>query len=955
MQLQKIKILFLVIFLFSVVQLSNAQDNRREQLLSLVNEELEEIIRLNKQVSIKNPNLLLRLAELYLEKARIIKEIESQKFLALPTEERSKINRKEFFRNSSNYYVKAQKASKLLLKKFPNYPEKSAVLYILAYNAKEFQQPERAKKYFEHALKYSKSNSELNKKTKLALAEQHYNEKNYSSAIKYYEDALAEEKGKWWTKDAYNLAWCYFRSGRKSQAISTMQKILNYSSKGEFFDMSREAKRDLAMFYVESGKVDDAITFFKRSGEESTKSLISAARHLIDQSKYAIALDTLKEAEKTASDPSQIAEINTLILEITEKYSSPSSHYQAFKKMVNLKPNYQFQKDQYEIIKYQGERQAALLQRSTYDEKVGKRKKDKGTLTIKYFEGLSTFNPADSDKYHLNAAETAASIDEIEQSASFYEKSILSSREKGNDKNLQLAQKGLMALMAKGNIPKSISDKYLILAYKAQINQNPRSEDTKMVYQRLFLEYLNRKMPAEAESVIDSFKKSYPSDRTLQEAMVANLIDYHRKNKDYSNFERVFNRIKKKELFVSDEVRNRLKMDLTAVDFEKAERAHSSGDKIKALKYYFSIYKNPEKRQESRKISAYNIAVLYTELGRPEYIYKWGKSSIEMMESEDIKKFETSLFKMTETLFDLGYPNYSSELGSLLFAKLCNLTTSQKDPLFKNLIVLKLSSDDLEKTQDLINFGRRCSISKEILNFAKYELIDELINEEKYNSVRVHFEQVFGEGTVEPKFALLLEKYADKLRENEDIDQARKFMQMIPNLLGGKNTKNLPVEVLDVYVRFEMVNLERLSSQILRRDLAFPEERFNNLVKEKFKALEQLNKKADEIIKMGSARGIVKTFKILSETYSGLGQMLFDFNPSGKDEAYVKSFKENMAKLDGQLKSKASSINQDAEKNIMTNKILSNFNYDFTTKQVAPIKFSYTSIRRPMLMDRSGK
>ena len=36
------------------------------------------------------------------------------------------------------------------------------------------------------------------------------NKQRYSEALKYYELGLKGKKNKWWTKDAYHLAWCSF-------------------------------------------------------------------------------------------------------------------------------------------------------------------------------------------------------------------------------------------------------------------------------------------------------------------------------------------------------------------------------------------------------------------------------------------------------------------------------------------------------------------------------------------------------------------------------------------------------------------------------------------------------------------------------------------------------------------------------------------------------------------------
>ena len=70
--MKKYFVLFLI-FSFNV----NAKLGELQQI---VDSELKEVIKLNKQLGARDPELLLRLSELYLEKARIIRELENASF-----------------------------------------------------------------------------------------------------------------------------------------------------------------------------------------------------------------------------------------------------------------------------------------------------------------------------------------------------------------------------------------------------------------------------------------------------------------------------------------------------------------------------------------------------------------------------------------------------------------------------------------------------------------------------------------------------------------------------------------------------------------------------------------------------------------------------------------------------------------------------------------------------------
>ncbi len=64
-------------FSFSFSAVAN---DRRNKILNIIDEEYKEIQRLSKQTGSKNPDLLLRMAELLLEKARHYKDEENLKF-----------------------------------------------------------------------------------------------------------------------------------------------------------------------------------------------------------------------------------------------------------------------------------------------------------------------------------------------------------------------------------------------------------------------------------------------------------------------------------------------------------------------------------------------------------------------------------------------------------------------------------------------------------------------------------------------------------------------------------------------------------------------------------------------------------------------------------------------------------------------------------------------------------
>ncbi|MBT4791824.1 MAG: hypothetical protein HON90_09660, partial [Halobacteriovoraceae bacterium] len=89
------------IFLVSFQSLAKIDiEKRRTQILNIIDEELDEVKRLARQGGNLDPDLVLRRAELNLEKARLYREKENQSYLKLPVKKRIKVNKKRYFSTS---------------------------------------------------------------------------------------------------------------------------------------------------------------------------------------------------------------------------------------------------------------------------------------------------------------------------------------------------------------------------------------------------------------------------------------------------------------------------------------------------------------------------------------------------------------------------------------------------------------------------------------------------------------------------------------------------------------------------------------------------------------------------------------------------------------------------------------------------------------------------------------
>ena len=177
-----LKLLLLSIFLTHTTFAQKlTMDERRKQILSIIDQELSEVTRLAKQENFSSPDTLLRVSELNLEKARLWRETENEQYLSIPPEQRRDAKKRDYFKKSSQYFDAANDAGEVVIKRFPKYKGIGEVYYILAYNHKELGHNNLAKKYFVLSSGKSPAKSDIKLKSNIAIAD--YNFNNHKSYV----------------------------------------------------------------------------------------------------------------------------------------------------------------------------------------------------------------------------------------------------------------------------------------------------------------------------------------------------------------------------------------------------------------------------------------------------------------------------------------------------------------------------------------------------------------------------------------------------------------------------------------------------------------------------------------------------------------------------------------------------------------------------------------------------
>ena len=955
--------IFVMLALFFVTTFARAAtpaDTRRSELGQIVDEELREIIRLNKTKRSSDPHLLLRMGELYLEKARITKENEMAKYMEVDASKRSSIDKAQFFAPSTRYFVEAQKICQIILERFPSFKDKADVYYVLAYNAKEFQDGNKALKYFQLAVQGSDEGSSVNRKAKIALAEMYYLRGDYPKATPLYATALKGEKDKWWTKDSYNLAWSYFRQERYDEAISTMKSVYDLSKDKSYVDMSYNSTKDLAYFYSAAGQPQKAVEFYKAVGGDVSGNLYRVAKHLLNYGKFTIAETLLTEAAKASPDSKNSIRIHMELLALYEKYGKISEHLKTCDFLTTQALNKQLDEDDLDTLKVQALRMSALLQQQvaskTYD-KQPEIKTAKANASVSYFKLLAQLEPKKAHEHLFHAAESLYASERFNDALPLYEQAQALATQAGDKKTRELAMTGLMASLGQKDVSKENEAKYLVEAFTVYLKANPRTQKSFTIYQRLFSAQMDKKDIASAEKTMVAFKQNFPEAVDKHEAMLARVIDYYKERNDKGNIKNWVSKIGSGEFQVSAPVAKKIRMLMLSMQFDNVEAATSQGDKSKALRLYVDIYKDKESSPEAKKNAAYNIMTLFYQLGDMPKMYAWGERALQHMNEDDVQKFEGSFLLVTAELYNRRQFKESAYLDEVILKKMCTQGSRNKDVFFKNAAIIHLAESRIEEAREITKNAARCGISPNVMVEVQLDILESLAETERWNSYEDQINQLEGNSKAWPELIRHMERLVSAYEGSGKSEKSAQLKARMMKLYEGckKEKIDIPLLSLDAIARIRIDELHREEAVLDSIQLAFPEKTYNERLKAKFKQLDQLTTRALDILNIGSGVGIVQAYRILVENYRKTGNQIKDFVPPEKGPEYVESFRKGMTNIYASLFNKAEEFVVEARKQIDSSKILSSENNWFLMQGISNFKPEYEYRPGGILMDRGGR
>lgn len=936
----------LVIFLLTFSVLANLS-TRRQQLVRVIDEQISELSRLSRVSGNSDPVILLRIAEAYLEKGRILRDQENEDFFKLSIKQRQRINKNKFYAKSKAYFKKAQETGYAIIKKYKNFKDIGEVYYILAFNEKENGNLKNAKKLLNRSIKLSRKNSSAYNNSNIAIADIFYGDGDYRKSRKHYNRVISNFKNdKWYTRYLYNLAWSNYRVGKRITAERQMKEVWRLSENSKYVNKRDLAQRDLGYFYTDQGKLKKAKSFYTKIGGDTAKNFFEMGIFLKGKQKYTKALNMFNSAY-LMSDQNYKVKSLIEILAIHDKYNNNGAFYKRAKESLSIKMGEDDRKEVLFLIS----KRAAVLQKKLGESSNRNRPKVLRAMA-KYAGELyliaSKHDPSLREKSYFYAAESY-------YAGKLYEKALEQYRavielNNTNSKFYMRSVESMLTVVDSRSLPKSIRLKYFAPVYATFIKTTNDIKKKGRAGEKLFSFYIDEVNDIEnGKKVMFQYAKFFPRSIGKIEAMIGRVVDNYKKANNAQGVVNFSKELKQSSINLTQQFVKKLNNIILTTQMSGVETYRNKGDKLAALRGYVRLYSSKETSKEAKSNSAYNIAVLFYELGNSEFMYLWLNRAISEMSVSEVSKQSSSIKLIITDIFLRQNFERGIKITEVYLNKVCSVSNSIKESVLENYVVM--GSSHYENIQPIENFAMRqlskCRYKKTVAKSINEKILDHYLDTKNINMAVEHYKR----------------NHSDIYSRLESAGKLRNLYLIkgmpVPDFLSkdimflyskARNKNKVPVSALDEVASTQIEQLKRDVDQFKSIPLKFPENVYNATLQQKFKLITDITNKSISIIKIGSGEGVVGTYKLLIDAYESLANQVNSFTPSGKDAAYIKSFKNGMRGVVNPILQKVTQFKGELKGEVNKNTILVNDYGEYVRKSIGFIPFNDW-----VIMDRRGK
>lgn len=211
------------------------------------------------------PEILFRLGEIYMRRARTERFFEvhrdSNQIARFAPELVRTASEVKQIRRAISIYVDLES-------RFPRFRARDIVVFNTAYAYQQVGEDTNAEKQFQRLLSQH-PHSALVPDALLSLGEIQYSRRQFSGALAYFLKIKEYPDARVYPYGIYKAAWCKYNMQDEAAGIKLLENVIAFghqrakdSASNSKLDLRKEALGDLALFFSESKKAQDAVEYF---------------------------------------------------------------------------------------------------------------------------------------------------------------------------------------------------------------------------------------------------------------------------------------------------------------------------------------------------------------------------------------------------------------------------------------------------------------------------------------------------------------------------------------------------------------------------------------------------------------------------------------------------------------------------------------------------------------------
>ncbi len=620
------------------------------ELQEVTDQGINQLYKLTRQFknSPRRGELWLRLAELYVEKSRLIEfkiQTEHDKATRAYAEKKAPMPGKLDLGPAQEYNKKAIELYGYFLKDFPKDSKVDQALFFLGYNEFELGKEESGKKYYEQLVKQFPESPYI-EESNFALGEYYFDHEKWKTALERYDEIAKNKHARLYSFALYKKAWCQYKLGDVKTALNSLEKVIRAGRGGKSdanaggvskIRLAGEAQKDLVVFYAEGGDPRNAHAYFEDivGPKQVFPMMESLAYHYVDIGNRPAARDTFKAliqerplSPKAFDYQYRIVSLysgelknDTFKSELfswidnfgpgSEWYKANEKNQQLVTKSValiettlrnNILQNHQSAQNSHSPIAQKQAKEGYEIYFRTF--KQGQRLDE-----MHFFYAELLFDMKDYEK----AAVHYTWVAENAPNSKYYEKACLNTIlawEKKLPKEEDLKKRVGTSLEPIAFEP---SVKAFQVAADRYVGAYPKAENVPAIKYKMGALYYYHNQFDQALQVFNSIISQYPKSPYAKYA--ANLtLDIYNLKKDYGGVEQAAQNILKNDDLAHSEVGDQVKTILHRVEFKKAQEMENQKDYAGAAKS-FEGFARANPKSDLGISAAYNSAVDYERAG----------------------------------------------------------------------------------------------------------------------------------------------------------------------------------------------------------------------------------------------------------------------------------------------------------------------------------------------------